>query len=80
MQSYQKLIKNHTKSFVFTILDISQKKFDDCMNINSVNPFYLGIAHSSGYIEKKGANKYLVFDSTDANKELLKKLEIKLKK
>ena len=50
------------------------------MNINSVNPFYLSITHSNGYIEKKGANKYLVFDSTDANKELLKKLEIKLKK
>ena len=27
----------------------------------------------SGYIEEKGVNKYLVFDSTDENKELLKK-------
>ena len=27
----------------------------------------------NGYIEEKGANKYLVFDSTDENKELLKK-------
>ena len=26
----------------------------------------------SGYIEEKGVNKYLVFDSTDENKELLK--------
>ena len=47
---------------------------------------YLNITHSNGYIEEKGANKYLVFDSTDENKELLKKyndvlmeLEIKLK-
>ena len=53
---------------------------------------YLIIAHAVGYIERssteeKGVNKYLVFDSTDENKELLKNtmmflmgLEIKLKK
>ena len=33
----------------------------------------LTIAHASGYIKKKGVNKYLVFNSTDENKELLKK-------
>ena len=27
----------------------------------------------SGYIEEKDLNKYLIFDSTDENKELLKK-------
>ena len=27
----------------------------------------------NGYIEKKGLSKYLVFDSTDENKKLLKK-------
>ena len=43
------------------------------MNINSVNPLYLGITRANGYIEDKGINKYLVFDSTDKNKELLKK-------
>ena len=43
------------------------------MNINSVNPLYLNITHSNGYIEEKGVNKYLVFVSTDENKELLKK-------
>ena len=34
---------------------------------------YLGITHVNGYIEEKGMDKYLVFDSTDENKELLKK-------
>ena len=34
---------------------------------------YLGITRVNGYIEKEGINKYLVFDSTDENKELLKK-------
>ena len=31
--------------------------------------------YNSGYIEEKGVNKYLVFDSTDENKELLKKYD-----
>ena len=34
---------------------------------------YLCINNASGYIEEKGVNKYLVFDSVDENKELLKK-------
>ena len=31
------------------------------------------VDHANGYIEEKGVNKYLIFDSTDENKELLKK-------
>ena len=46
------------------------------MNINGVNPLYLNIIHSNGYIEEKGANKYLVFDSTNKNKEVLKKYNV----
>ena len=38
-----------------------------------MNPLYLLITHTNGYIEEKGVNKYLVFDSTDENKELIKK-------
>ena len=34
---------------------------------------HLNITRANGYIKEKGANKYLVFDSTDENKELLKK-------
>ena len=34
---------------------------------------YLIIAHASEYIEENGVNKYLIFNSTDENKELLKK-------
>ena len=47
------------------------KKIDDCKNIHSVNPLYLRIDHR--YIEEKWESKYLVFDSTNGNKELLKK-------
>ena len=31
------------------------------------------VDHAGGYIEEKGVNKYLAFDSTNENKELLKK-------
>ena len=34
-----------------------------------MNPLYLRIDHANGYIEEKG----VTFDSTDKNKELLKK-------
>ena len=30
------------------------------------------VNHANGCIEEKGVNKYLIFDSTDENKELLK--------
>ena len=55
-------------------MDILQlKKIDDCESIYSVNPLYLRVDHVNGYIEEKGVNKYLVFDSADENEELLKK-------
>ena len=60
---------------VFTILDILQlKKIDDCENIYSVNPLYMLVNHASGYIEEKNENKYLIFDSTDENKDLRKNI------
>ena len=34
---------------------------------------YLIFDHASGYVEEKGVNKYLVFDSIDENKDLLRK-------
>ena len=38
-----------------------------------MNPLYLLIDHASGYIKEKNGIKYLVFDSTDENKEVFKK-------
>ena len=43
------------------------------VKIFSVNPLYLLVNHASGYIEEKNGNKYLIFDSVDENKEVLKK-------
>ena len=71
------LIKIDKKSYedigIYNIGYITIKKIDDCKNINSVNPLHLNITHANRYIEEKGVNKYLVFDSADENKELLKK-------
>ena len=58
---------------IFNIGYVTTKEIGNCMNINSANPLYLGITRVNGYIEEKDSNKYLVFDSTDKNKELLKK-------
>ena len=38
-----------------------------------MNPLSLLVNHANGFIEEKNGNKYLIFDSTDENKELLKK-------
>ena len=71
------LFKINKKSYkdigIYSIGYITIKKIDVYENIYSVNPLYLIIAQGNGYIEEKGVNKYLVFDSTDENKELLKK-------
>ena len=72
-----RLLKIDKKSYknigIYNIVYITKKKIDDCENIDSVNSLYLLISHANEYIEEKVANKYLVFDSADENKELLKK-------
>ena len=69
------LLKIDRKSYknigIYNIGYITIKKIDDCENIYSVNPLYLLVNHENGYIEAKNENKYLIFDSTDENKELL---------
>ena len=65
--------KSYKNIGIYNIGYITIKKIDDSENIYCVNSLYLIIAHANGYIEEKGVNKYLVFDSTDENKELLKK-------
>ena len=71
------MLKIDKKSYkdigIYNIGYIAFKKIDDHEKMYSVNPLYLLIDHVSGYIEEKGVNEYLVFDSTNKNKELLKK-------
>ena len=61
------------KKIISNIVYITNKKNDDFDSIYSVNTLYLRVDHANGYIEEKGVNKYLVFDSKAENKELLKK-------
>ena len=71
------LLKLDKKSYkdigIYNIGYITIKKIGDCKNVYSVNLLYSGITHASGYIEKMGVNKYLIFDTIDENNELLKK-------
>ena len=73
------LLKIDRKSYksigIYNIEYITIKKIDDCENIDSVNPLYLIVNHANGYIEEKGVNRYLTFDSPDENKELLKRIQ-----
>ena len=63
-----------TKRLIFTTLDTSQLKIDDCESIYSLNPLYLQVNYPSGYIEETNGNKYLIFDdSVNENREVLKK-------
>ena len=72
-----RLLKFYKKSYKNIGIDnigyITIKKIDGCESIYCVNPLYLRVNHVNGFIEEKGLNKYLVFGSTDENKELLKK-------
>ena len=69
-----KIDKKYYKGInIYYVGYITIKKFDDYASIYSVNPLHLRINHASGYIEEKNGNKYLIFDSADENKEVLKK-------
>ena len=60
---------------IYNIGYITIKKIDNYENIYSINSLHLIIDLLSEFIEEKGMNKYLVFDSANENKELLKKYD-----
>ena len=66
-------VVNNKNIVIYNIGYITIKNIDDYENIYSVNPMYLMIGEVIGYIEENHGNKYLVFDSSDKNKEVLKK-------
>ena len=71
------LLKIGKKSYkdigIYYIGYITIKKLVYCENIYSVNPLYLIIGKVNRHIKEKNESKYLVFDSTDENKEVSKK-------
>ena len=73
-----KLVKNRQKHYkgidIYCIGYITIKRIHDCENIYNVNPLYLLVNQTSGYIETKSWNNYLIFDdSVNENNELLGK-------
>ena len=73
------MLKLDKKSYkdldIYNIGYVTIKEIGSGYDINSVNPFYLGIANASGYIEEVNEDKYLVFDVTDENKKLLERYD-----
>ena len=77
------LLKIDRKSYknigIYNIGYITINNIDDYENIYSiysVNPLYLLVNHASGFIEEKNGNRYLTFDATDENKDLLKNIQM----
>ena len=64
--------KTYKNLDIYNIGYITIKKIGNGYDIKSVNPLYLKIKNVNGYIEERDSNKYLVLDSTDENKKLLK--------
>ena len=57
---------------IFNIGYVTIKKIGSGYDFNSVNPLYLRINDANGYIKEINKDKYLIFNDTDENKELLK--------
>ena len=59
-----------TDAVIYNIQYITMESLDH-VNIDSENPLYLIFNNVDGYIEESNGDKYLVFASTDKNKEVL---------
>ena len=67
--------KSYKNLDIYNIGYVTIKKIGYGYDINSVNPLYLRIINVNGYIEEINEDKYLVFDDTYENKELLKRYD-----
>ena len=67
--------KSYKNLDIYNIGYVTIKKIGYGYDINSVNPLYLRIDNANGYIEEINEDKYLVFDDTHENKELLKRYD-----
>ena len=69
--------KSYKDIAIYNIRYITINKIDEnSENIYSVNPLYLRVNHANWYIEEKNENKYLIFDSTVENEDLLKNIQM----
>ena len=70
--SIYKISFKSTDAVIYNIRHITTKSLDH-VNIDKENPLYLVFNNIDGYIEESNEDKYLIFASTDKNKEVLKK-------
>ena len=64
---------------IYYIGYITIKKFSDCENIHSINPLYLIINSTTGYLKKKNDEKYLIIDSTGKYEEVFSGVRSEIK-
>ena len=67
--------KSYKDLNIYNIGYVTIKTIGSGYDINSVNPLYLRIDNAKAYIEEINEDKYLVFDDTYENKELLKRYD-----
>ena len=60
---------------IYNIGYVTIKKIGHGYDVNSVNPLCLRIDNASPYIKEVNKDKFLVFNVTDENKELLKRYD-----
>ena len=68
----KKLYKNLD---IYNIGYVTVKKIGYGYDINSVNPLYLRFDNANGYIEETNGDRYLAFNDTYENKEILKRYD-----
>ena len=64
---------------IYYIGYITIKKFSDCENIHSLNPFYLIIPSATGHFKGKNGEKYLIIDSTQKYEKAFSGITSKIK-
>ena len=62
--------KSYKNIYIYYIGYIATK---DHVNVYSGNPLYFIIEKAYGYVWRNNGNKYIIFVSTDQNKEILRK-------
>ena len=61
---------------IYNIGYVTIKKIGHGYDLNSVSPLYLRIDNANGYIKEINKGKYLIFNDTYKNKELLEKYDV----
>ena len=74
-----KIDKKSYKNIDIYYIGYITMKDSDYVKIKNVNPLYLIISEVDGHFEEKNGNKYLILDSTNKIKEVLKKYADRIK-